>query len=418
MSNSSRRRNVVIIVLAILLLLLLLLVRCGRKPPVVPPADTPPATASTLPTPAPITTASSAVEPADLLTSATIEVPPQVHAGAKFMAKWTGPDNKSDYLSVVKKSSTDGVYANYAKVHTVNPVELLAPMEPGEWEVRYMTRHSDQILGRATVVVTPVEAALNAADEIVLGSPLSVTWTGPNNAGDYITLVLKETPDGASGNFVYTTKNSPLSVTAPVTPGEAELRYMTGQGDKVLARRPVRIVTPQVTLSADPETIAGSTARITWSGPNNAGDYVTIVSAGAKDGEHDNYTYTAQGSPMSLLIPIMSGDAELRYMTGQGGKVLQRRRIRIVMPGVTLTSPAEAAAASAVDVSWTGPDYGGDYITIVPSGAKEGTYADYTLAHTGTTLKVKAPKEPGSAEVRYMSGQGGKVLQRRPIQIK
>jgi len=164
----------------------------------------------------------------------------------------------------------------------------------------------------------------------VAGTTINVTWTGPNNPGDYITLVPKETPDGQYGNYAATSNGSPLPVIMPIMSGEAELRYMTGQGGRVLGRRPIRMVAAEVSLSAAAEAAAGSTVTVTWAGPNNPGDYITVVARGTEDGQYGDYTNTNNGSPLALTAPKDPGDAELRYMTGQGGKVLARRPIRIV----------------------------------------------------------------------------------------
>ncbi len=69
-------------------------------------------------------------------------------------------------------------------------------------------------------------------------------------------------------------------------------------------------------------------------------------------------------------------------------------------------------------LAWTGPGNGGDYITIVPEASADGKYGDYRPTSAGAELTVKAPDEAGPAEVRYMSGQGGLVLKRRPILIR
>ena len=54
--------------------------------------------------------------------------------------------------------------------------------------------------------------------------------------------VVKATPDGQYGEYTVTSSGSPLSVNAPKEAGDAEVRYMSGQGGKVLARIPIRIV--------------------------------------------------------------------------------------------------------------------------------------------------------------------------------
>lgn len=70
-------------------------------------------------------------------------------------------------------------------------------------------------------------------------------------------------------------------------------------------------------------------------------------------------------------------------------------------PPVTLTVPAEIEVGSSFEVAWAGPDSSGDYITIVPSGAPEGFWADYQYTSAGNPLTLVAPFKPGSYEIRY-----------------
>jgi Ca-activated chloride channel family protein len=377
---------------------------------------TPAAPATAAPT-ADSTPPAPADEPDEVLTAATLQAPERVTAGAAFSVAWTGPDNRGDYVTIVRSDAAANASGSYAETKTASSLELTAPIEAGPYELRYVTGRSRTILARAPIEVVPPEVTLDAPAEVGLGAQLSVAWTGPDNQGDYVTIVPKELPDGQYGNYAETNKGSPLTLTAPPEAGDAELRYMTGQGRKVLARRSIRVVMPEVSLSAPAEAVAGSTLEVTWTGPNHAGDYVTVVAAETPDGQYGNYTLTSNGSPLSLLLPIMTGAAELRYMTGQGNKVLARRGLAVVAAEVALTAPAEAAAGSSVSVTWTGPNNRGDYVTLVAKDTPDGQYGSYTLTSDGSPLNVAALKEAGDAELRYMTGQGNKVLARRAIRI-
>jgi Ca-activated chloride channel family protein len=145
---------------------------------------------------------------------------------------------------------------------------------------------------------------------------------------------------------------------------------------------------------------------VAWKGPNNSGDYITIVPKEMPDGQYANYTVTSNGSPLKLLTPIMEGSAELRYMTGQGGKVLARRPITIVTAKVSLSAPAECAAGSDVSITWTGPNNPGDYITVVAKGTPDGQYGAYTVTSEGSPLKVKAPKKRAMGRSGTCPGRG------------
>ncbi len=417
MSNSSRRNVIIIVLLALLVLIVLLLVRCRRQAPVADNRIAPSAPAPSVAVPPPAVSAPAAKEPDEVLTPATVQAPLQVGAGAVLSVAWTGPDNKGDYVTIVRKDAAAGTSGSYRLTREGRSLELTAPIEPGDCEVRYVTGRSQTILGRAPVTVTPATATLNATAEVVLGTTLSVEWTGPNNPGDFITLVPKEQPDGQFGNYTYTTKGSPMSVVVPTTAGDAELRYMTGQGNKVLGRRAIRINLPEVALSAPADAIAGSSLSVTWTGPNNSGDFITVVSRAIPDGQYGNYTYTNKGSPLAVLVPIMTGDAELRYMTGQGNKVLARRPLTIAAAEVALSAPADAIAGSSLSVTWTGPNHPGDFITLVPKEQPDGQYGNYTYTTKGSPLAVLVSIMTGDAELRYLAGQGNKVLARRPLTI-
>lgn len=419
MPNSNRRKTTLVVVFLIVVALLLLLFRCPRtKPLPVTPDAVPRAVTTPAPAPAPTAPTVAAPETPEVLTAATIQAPAQVGAGAVFAVTWTGPNNDADYLTIVRKDKPDTATGIYALTRSGSPLQMTAPIEPGDdWELRYVAAKSRKVLGRATLVVTPAGATLTAADSVPLDTPLSITWTGPGNAGDFITIVASDAPDRKYGAYTLTNQGSPLKVTAPAETGDAEVRYVTGQGAKVLARRAVKITTPNVALSAPAEAIAGSNVAVTWTGPGNDGDYITVVPKTKPDGQHENYATLGSGSPLKLRMPMEPGEAELRYMTGRGAKVIGRRSIRVVAAEVSLSAPASAAANSAIAVRWTGPANDGDYVTIVPRGVPDNQHGNYALTNKPSPLTIPALKEPGEAELRYVSGQGNKVLARRPITI-
>lgn len=412
--SSRSRRIVVVVILLLLVLLALLFARCSH-----------PAEKSTPPTSAlPATSTAPAAKPApsqpvspEKLSPATLQAPASVVAGAHFQVSWTGPDNSGDYITIVAPDAAAAEYGTYIETARGRTLDLSAPVTPGAYELRYVTARSKSVLGRTSITVLPATASLEAANEAVLGTTISVQWTGPNNPHDFITVVAKGTPDGQYGNYTDTAKGSPLSLTLPPDAGEAELRYMTRQGKLVLARRTLKILVPEVSLDAPDQVVAGSVFNVSWKGPKNPSDYITVVPANTPEGQYQNYTDTNKGSPLSITALIMPGNAELRYMTGAGARVLARRAIKIVAASVSLDAPVQAAAGAVVEIRWTGPNNAGDYITIVPAKLPDGQYRRYADTSRGSPAKVEAPAEAGPAEIRYMSGQGARVLARRSIEI-
>src|SRR5690606_24996486 len=96
-------------------------------------------------------------------------------------------------------------------------------------------------LARADIEIEDAVVILKAAAESVAGTDISVEWTGPNNKGDYITIVAKDTEDGKYAKYTRTSRGTPLKDRTPAEAGDCEIRYMAGQGGKVLARIPLRV---------------------------------------------------------------------------------------------------------------------------------------------------------------------------------
>ncbi len=432
MPQNTRRRNTLIaILILIIILILLLLLKCsGPKP--APMTTTQPGTPAPQPSSTPSVPPPTTPAVTEKLDPATLTAPATTPAGSTFSVSWTGPNNLGDFVTIVPKGVADNTTGNYRETKLGATLQLTAPITPGPHELRYLTAVTRTIVGRAAIEVTPITATLEAPAEVPLGKPFTVTWTGPDNKGDYITIVDKSAPDAHYGSYVETSKGKTITLTAPNTAGDHEVRYIAdppGRGKTVLARRAIKVLTPSISLSAPDSVIAGSTIEVTWTGPANRGDYITIVEKSAPDNLYGNYTDTAKGSPLELLVPILTGPAELRYNTGDN-KVLARRAITITAAPVTLSAPPESGFDTDIEIKWTGPNYPGDYITIVPKETPDGQYGPYTLTTSGSPLSVRLPKavggNPGGGgapgtkldyEVRYMTGQGNKVLSRTPIKI-
>ena len=392
---------------------LLLLSRCGSDQPRPGPTAAPAEDARAVVPPAPAETP----ETEEKLGPASLSLEPDVQAGGGFDVRWTGPDNEPDFITVVPPDAPDGTYESYADTRKGAVARLTASMDPGTYEVRYVAGKSKTVLARAPVRVLPVGASVSAPDSAVLGSELSVTWTGPDNKGDFITIVPKSLPDGQHQHYAMTEAGSPASLRVPVDVGDAEIRYVSGQGRQVLARRGLQVVAPEIRLEAPGSVLAGAPVEVVWTGPANRGDYITIVATGTPDGQYANHSETSRGSPLTLTAPIDPGDAEIRYMTGEGARVLGRRSLRVTAAEVSLSAPDEAVVGSSVTIAWKGPDNRGDYITVVPKDLPDGQYGNHNETVRGSPLTVAAPIDAGPAEIRYMSGQGARVLARRPLRL-
>jgi Ca-activated chloride channel family protein len=112
------------------------------------------------------------------------------------------------------------------------------------------------------------------------------------------------------------------------------------------------------------------------------------------------------------------GAAEIRYMSGQGAKVLAQRALAIVPATIRISAPTAATVGSAVSIEWSGPNNPGDYLTIVPKTSKAGTSVRRLPTTRSSPARLDVPQEAGPCEIRYMSGQGNLVLARADIEVK
>ena len=346
-----------------------------------------------------------------------LTTPETAVAGSDIKVSWEAEEAKGDYITIARADAKDRENEGYAYTYEKDSAILTTLIAPGAAEVRYISGITGKILARNPISLTEFQIALEAPEEVIAGSEVSIKWTGPGYERDFITIVPKETEDGNYEKWAYIKSGNPLAVTATLTPGDAEIRYMNEKGNTVLGRQAIRVIKGEITLKTVAETVAGSSVSIEWTGPNNKGDFLTIVPKATEDGKYEKWAYTGSGSPLEVIATRTLGEAEIRYMNENGNKVLARSPITIVAPVITMKAASEAAAGAEVSIEWTGPDNKGDYITIVPKAAEDGNYERYAYTSAGSPASVTACETAGPAEIRYMNEDGNIVLHRIPITI-
>ncbi len=353
-------------------------------------------------------------EPGD----ASLKVPAEVPAGSVFEVSWEGPDSRNDFITIVDKNAPEGSYLDYKYTAGGNPVKIAAPEKVDTYEVRYVFGHTKVTLARADIAVTPVEASLNAPAEVAAGSNFKVEWKGPDNESDYITIVPANAAEGKYLSYIYTSSGNPVTLLAPEEPGAYEIRYAMGKSEATLARTSITVSPVSAGVEPPASVAAGASFEVHWKGPGNDGDYITIVPANAPEGNFLSYKYTNSGNPVTLLAPVDPGAYEIRYVLAKSRATLARAGITVSPISASIESPASVAAGSSFEVHWKGPNYDGDYITIVLANAPDNTYLSYAQTITGSPVTLQAPKEPGAYEVRYILNQSRSALARTPVTVK
>lgn len=343
-----------------------------------------------------------------MLPDASLDAPDTAVAGSTIQVGWTGPNAQNDYVAVSKPD--DPRYENYTYTRKGTPLDLLMPPVPGTYELRYFLNKGGKVLAAKTIEVTEVTATLEADAEVPAGATLPVTWEGPDYQNDYISVA--RIGDARYGNYAYTRKGSPAEVLMPTVPGTYELRYVMNQDNTVLATRPIVVTEITAALSAPAQAAAGQPVEITWEGPDYQNDYISVARPGDK--RYEGYTYTRRGNPLEVVMPLVPGSYELRYVMNQDNTILAAQPIEVVDVQATLDIPETARAGAGIVVNWNGPGYDNDYISIARPGDPK--YDAYTYTRNGNPLIVTTPPVPGTYEIRYVaSSNGTSILARKEI---
>lgn len=351
------------------------------------------------------------------LGDAQLQAPDEVVAGSKFQVSWQAEEGDRDYITIVAKDAKDGAYAGYAYVRSGNPVTLYAPAKLGEHQLRYQSDRVPGVSARRTVTVIEAHIALEVPTEINAGQPFAVTWIGPDNDQDYLTIVPADAHDCAYANYKYTQSGSPLTLHASINPGPYEIRYLSERTPGVLARREVLVKPAEILIDAPDNIRGGSPFEVQWQGPNGQSDYLTIVPANAPAGRYASFNYTRNGSPVRLHAPVAPGSYEVRYQSDRESGVFERLAVTVGPANVSLEAPDVVQVAAGFEVTWDGPNGDGDYITIVSQGAPAGSYTHYQYTRTGPTVTIRAPGEPGIYEIRYQSDRNREVYASRTVNV-
>ena len=353
--------------------------------------------------------------------TATLQTVDSAAAGSEIMVDWTGPNYNEDYIGIGKVGS-DGAnqWENWVYVRNGSPAKLTIPSDPGDYAITYFMRQDRTPLATIAFTATDVTASIIAPKEAVAGSTIEVGWTGPDYAEDYIGIGRSDA-SGANQweNWTYTREGSPLDLEMPAEPGDYVITYFQRQDRTPLTTVPITLTAVSASITAPTEAFVGATIEVGWTGPNYAEDYIGIGRAGA-DGANqwENWTYTRQGSPLDLVMPVEPGDYIITYFQRQDRTPLTTVPISLKPVEASLQAPASAPAGSTIDVVWTGPNYSEDYLGIGRAGADgSNQWENWTYTRDGAPAKLLVPATPGEYVIRYFVRQDRSAIAETPITV-
>ncbi len=263
-----------------------------------------------------------------LAAAATVSGPETAVAGANVEVQFTGPVESGDWITITTPDAPANKYNDYHYTKQGSPGELRMPLEPGDYEYRFV-QGDKKVLARQAVTVTAATATLTVKGTAIAGETVSVEFTGPAPAsGDWITVTALDAPATKYNDYAYTKQGSPAEIRMPLDPGDYEVRFVQGN-KKVLARKAIKVTPATATLDAPGSAKARAYIEVAFTGPPaGSGDYVAVAKVGAPDNKYETYGYVAKGSPARVRMPTEPGDYELRYIQGNK-KILARRPIKV-----------------------------------------------------------------------------------------
>ncbi len=260
---------------------------------------------------------------------ATVSGPATAMTGETVKIDFTGPPaGAGDWITVIAPDEPEHKYTDYKYTRNGSPAEIRMPLEPGEYELRFVQANK-KVLARRKIIVTEAAATLAAKDTAIAGETVNVDFTGPApGSGDWITVTTPDAPENKFTDYKYTRNGSPAAVRMPLDAGQYEIRFVQAN-KKVLARKPITVTAASATLNGPSSAKAGELVEIEFTGPPpGSGDYVVVAKMGSEDLKYESYGYTKGGSPVRVRMPKEPGDYELRFVHGNK-KVLARAPITL-----------------------------------------------------------------------------------------
>jgi Ca-activated chloride channel family protein len=172
---------------------------------------------------------------------ATIEAPTNAGPGEKVTAIWTGPAEGQDFLSIAAPDEPNEHYRSFSPTRNGSPAELIAPISPGEYEIRYVRAADGEILARHSLEIVKVDVRLVVPPAVEAGTRFEVAWEGTAGEGDFVTIAHPRSGPERHLDWSYTDLGSPVTLAAPFEAGTYIVRYVSGTTDGIVARRKIQV---------------------------------------------------------------------------------------------------------------------------------------------------------------------------------
>jgi Ca-activated chloride channel family protein len=241
-------------------------------------------------------------------------------------------------MTIVPAGADTGLRRNHIRTRDKNSGRLIAPAEPGLYEVRYVLEEGKKTIGKADIEVVEPEVSISGPGIVRAGTTMDITWSSTIHRQDFVTIVPTGAAEGTrtSDHHLRTGDKTEGRLKAPSEPGLYEIRYVLEEGKKMLASTSLEIVAADAPLddgaglSVPKTAVIGETITITWSGGSDSTDQRISL---ARTDQADFSWITAQSvgaeKTMQLSMPDKAGFYEVRFLDIAGRKLLGRSIVEV-----------------------------------------------------------------------------------------
>lgn len=366
----------------------------------------------------------------------SLDAPATVEISRSFTVTWEGPGSNRDTIEIIDPlGGPDGARVRGKRLvnddYEARQVTLEAPAEPGFYRLQYWNGDNREVLATREIEVLEAETSLTAPAEVAMGTSFAVEWVGPGHNRDSVRILDGSGKEVAGKRLVNDDyRNRTVTLIAPATPGSYTLEYYNGVNRTALAAVPMEVVAMDVALDAPDSVVMGHVVTVNWIGPGARRDAIEIFDPEAEAGRGKvvaslrivNGDFDARQVQMS--VPVRTGTYELRYWNGDSREVLATRPITIEPMDVSVSAPASVAAGEPFEATWAGPGARRDSVQVFDPEAQAGRGKDVGSTrvvngdYDGKSVRIRAPKEPGTYLLRYWSGEWNTALAEVPISVE
>ncbi len=154
-----------------------------------------------------------------------------------------------------------------------------------------------------------------------------------------------------------------------------------------------------------------------WTGNIRGKGWIAIARSNSRLDDYLSLRSAATKGELKFRAPSQPGRYELRFLSQDRRVVLARQSFEVEVAPVRLVALEFVDPSDDLNVWWAGPGDRSDSLTVARVGTGDSRYLSKQSVGTGNPLKIKAPTQPGTYEMRYVNGTDNRVLFRRKIVV-